>query len=253
MRVKKIVSFIVVTIFTLVVCAQEQHPENCPFGGIVDCTGQCGLFVDENGDGFCDNAVLSKQKTAAKQEIKDTESSVKIKKDKSKINKTTDKSIKAVKEDDTAEGNFLIDTLRKNIGKNGAKTGIVIDQPEAVQQSVKIMPKAKPHNKYPYHLWQVLISTLGLYILTFVGIKIKIIKKVNHRRFWNVVLGITCLVSCLVGVWVVFAKMYGWNMNYLYLMQIHVDFGISMTIVALIHILWHLNYWKNLFRGAGKK
>lgn len=98
-----------------------------------------------------------------------------------------------------------------------------------------------------------MIATLTLYIVSVILVKVKIIKKVTHRKFWNVILLITCLVSCLLGVYVVFAQMYSLPMNYMTLMQLHVDFGISMTIVVIIHILWHLKYWKNLFKNAKNK
>ena len=46
--------------FSVAYCQQE--PEKCPFGGREDCTGYCGLFTDENEDGFCDYSILTNQK-----------------------------------------------------------------------------------------------------------------------------------------------------------------------------------------------
>ena len=249
---KEFLLLILSAVFALGVYAQEQHPENCPFGGVVDCTGQCGLFVDENGDGICDNAVLSRTKKDTKEtgnvEVKDDKQQEKqpVKTDRDnknadKTGKTAEKGvIEANKEDSHA--NSDIETL----------SGATQTMTESSAEETPVVEVPKQERKFPYHLWQVLIATLGLYCCSAVLVKTKTIKKVNHRRLWNVILGITCLVSCLIGVYVVFAKMYGWSMNYLTL-QLHVDFGISMTVIVVIHILWHLNYWKNLFKSAGKK
>ena len=73
-------------------------------------------------------------------------------------------------------------------------------------------------------------------------------KKISHRKIWNCVLLITCLVSCLFGLYIVLAKMYDWSMNYMTVLKLHVDFGIVMTIIAIIHIVWHWRYFKNMLK-----
>ena len=243
---KKILLLVLSAFLAIGVFAQEQHPENCPFGGVVDCTGQCGLFVDENGDGICDNAVLSKSNKTEKQTDKKA----------SEQNLTQENSVKQTLQADKKQEQSAAKTIQENVAADKdvqTVSGATETMTESAAEETVTIQMPKQERKFPYHLWQVLIATLGLYCLTAVLVKAKKIKKVNHRRLWNVILGITCLVSCLIGVYVVFAKMYGWSMNYLTLMQLHVDFGISMTVIAVIHILWHLNYWKNLFKGAGKK
>ncbi|MBR1774907.1 MAG: hypothetical protein IJ759_05215 [Bacteroidales bacterium] len=243
----------IASLFALSVFSQTQHPENCPFGGVVDCTGQCGLFVDENGDGFCDNAVLSKNNKDTKEDTKKQEQ---------QNEKAVNSSQKADNGNKTAPKKDVTTQVENNIannsdtkGNDSAETlsGATQTMTESTEKETPTIEMPKQERKFPYHFWQVLIATLGLYCCSAVLVKTKTIKKVNHRRLWNAILGITCLVSCLIGVYVVFAKMYGWSMNYLTLMQLHVDFGVSMTVVAIIHILWHLNYWKNLFKSAGKK
>ena len=246
MKIKGFFLLILSTLFCVYVNAQQQHPENCPFGGVVDCTGQCGLFTDENGDGICDNAVLSRDKKPAKQDAEQTDKKQEVTKDNNKIEKQINQAVEKVNESKKIDFKATEDTTETLSGATETMTETVAEETSTVEVQ-------KAERKFPYHLWQVLIATLGLYIVSAVLVKMKVIKKVNHRRFWNAILGITFFVSCLIGLYVVFAKMYGWSMNYLTLMQLHVDFGISMAVVAVIHCFWHINYWKNLFKSTSKK
>ncbi len=242
-------SFLLLLLFVIVsisATAQEQHPENCPLGGRVDCKGYCGLFTDEDGDGFCDYAILSKQQKNTKQYDEELEERTIIKKE--NIQNTNQEIKVSGKNNATqlADTNLSEEEIETTSGATETMTESVVEQTPTVE--IK-----KAEKKFPYHLWEVMIATLVLYIISVILVKVKTIKKITHRKFWNVILLITCLVSCLLGVYVVFAKMYNLPMDYMTLMQLHVDFGISMTIVAIIHIFWHLKYWKNLFKSVGNK
>jgi len=245
MRTKRILTFFVTLMCGYILFAQEQHPENCPLGGVEDCQGQCGNFTDENSDGFCDFAILSKQnKNTKQQSIINTDSTKNATKSTTKTTKTP-----------------RVTNQKDNITKEPAQEQIESSQEQSVQQQTEIIeentpsitPKKTNNKGISYHFWQILICTLVVYIVSVVIVRKKIIKKTTQRRFWNVILGITCLVSCLIGIYIVLARMYGWSMNFRTLMLYHVDFGVCMTIIAIIHILWHMTYWKNLFKVANKK
>ena len=51
----------------LLVFAGGLHAQ-CPFGGKVNCQGACGRFTDENGDGYCDSAILENVKNETKKD-----------------------------------------------------------------------------------------------------------------------------------------------------------------------------------------
>jgi hypothetical protein len=56
------------SLFALPISYAADVPANsCPFGQ-VNCTGQCGRFVDKNGDGFCDNGGLTGEAASAENE-----------------------------------------------------------------------------------------------------------------------------------------------------------------------------------------
>ena len=90
----------------------------------------------------------------------------------------------------------------------------------------------------------VLIS----YLLSFVLVKIKKITQIQHRRFWNIILLITFLVSCLLGLFLAFAIDQQISLKfYLPFIWYHVEFGIVMSLIAIFHTLWHIPYFTSFF------
>lgn len=79
-------------------------------------------------------------------------------------------------------------------------------------------------------------------------------KKISHRKIWNILLLITGLVSCLLGFFLVIQINYNLKMDWLWTIKLyHVQFGIAMTVIMVIHILWHTNYWKSIFNSKKNK
>jgi hypothetical protein len=113
-----------------------------------------------------------------------------------------------------------------------------------------VTPPSNPPAQEPlYDLIFVSSITLGLYFLTLILYKRNIIKRIHHRKLWNLLLLLTFLVSCLFGFFLVIQLNYNVAMSaFKTLMYWHVEIGISMTIIAVIHILWHLTYFKNMLK-----
>jgi hypothetical protein len=113
-----------------------------------------------------------------------------------------------------------------------------------------LTPPSNPPVQEPlYDLIFVSSITLGLYFLTLILYKRNIIKRIHHRKLWNLLLLLTFLVSCLFGFFLVIQLNYNVAMSaFKTLMYWHVEIGIAMTIIAVIHILWHLTYFKNMLK-----
>lgn len=227
--------FLCICLFAFVFTYAQQDTSQCPFGGREDCTGYCGLFTDNNADGYCDYSLLTNQNK--EQENKETATSQKSKTPKTtpepKAIKTTEQGVTKQSEEDTLKVAFSSEqTISASTTSSQSTTPQVI--------ATKSLS--------PYHFWWLLVVTLILYVFSTLLVKSKKVKKATHRKIWNFILLVTCLVSCLLGVYIVLAKMYGWTMNYMTLLKLHVDFGIVMTIVAIIHILWHIRYFKNMIK-----
>ena len=128
----------------------------------IDCLGECGRMVDENGDGFCDHGGLS-------------------------------------------------------------------------------TPEIEPTH---YLLIEIATGTFILYMVSLLLVKAKCYKKTTHRKIWNYLLLITFVISALLGLLLAILINYqiptDLYQNYL---ELHVDFGIAMSLVGLIHLIWHWNYY----------
>jgi len=206
----------------------------CP-RGINNCKGQCPKFVDVDNDGYCDFSSITEVVTMQLKQEKDT---------------TTKKTenILIVKDNSTSTDKK---ELKKNITKAEIPTNkdLPIKENNIVNNPNKIQPtiikveenKSNPKQSASYDLIFVSILTFSLYFTTFFLAKYKKIKKKTHRKIWNILLLLTFLVSCLCGFFLVL------QINYHFLFSIfrtllywHVEIGISMTLIAVFHILWHL-------------
>lgn len=81
-----------------------------------------------------------------------------------------------------------------------------------------------------------------------------VITRLFHRRLWNILLLITFLVTAILGLLLTVQINYKLEWPVINtLLKLHVDFGIGMSLVALFHLLWNWNYYKNIINSAKKK
>jgi len=248
--------FLLVTLFTLL--SYNNLQAQCPKGKVY-CEGECGRFIDEDGDGYCDLPLAGKEKPTkknAKQDPKPQETKTKI--DTKKIDSKKQIIDTSIQETD-------IDSLRAEIIIDGEDTIVeaivaeiiepkqihpkhskeIQDEEEAIESSKKSKtPK-------PYRLLGISSITLLAYFLTMMLVRGGRMKRLTHRKIWNTILLITFLVSCILGFLLVVQLNYQFEfLKSLYLssLKLHVEFGIAMTLVAIIHIFWHIKYFKKLIR-----
>ena len=221
--------------------ALAQVPQDC---GAVDCPGRCGRFIDQNGDGFCDRGRLSNATATVeeapiieKNEPKTTEQPVKSTPEKAKSQSPV------AKEPTVVEPAVAAPAPEEEIKPTDA---VIVPESAEPEQPVK--------TKKPYDPILISVITIGLYALTSILVKAGVLKKTTHRKIWNILLLITALASCLLGFFLVLQINYGWKMDWLWTVKYyHVQFGIAMTIIAMFHIFWHMNYWKTLFNKHKSK
>lgn len=227
---------LVLSLFIILLGIVYNTQAQCPRGK-TNCTGECGRFVDENGNGNCDLAEKTQQElTKDKQESKEQES----------------KEIIIPKTDNADE--------RSEVSKEDQETqtteddGIVqLGNEKVVEAKVEevVVPEEVKNTEKPYRLIGITIITLACYFFTMLLVKMGKIKKFVHRKIWNILLLLTFIMSCILGLLLVIQINYG-ILKSLYVsnLKLHVEFGIAMTIIAIIHILWHLPYFKKLFKAS---
>ena len=101
-----------------------------------------------------------------------------------------------------------------------------------------------------YPLLPVAILIILFYTLTFAFSRMDLVSKANHRKFWNVLLLITFLVTGIIGLFMVVKINYKLVIPvYDQLVGYHVGFGIGMAIIGIFHFWGHLHYYLKLFRA----
>lgn len=100
-----------------------------------------------------------------------------------------------------------------------------------------------------YHTLTIFLILLGLYILSWLLVRFKIQKLLTHRKIWNLLLLISFLVVASLGLILAFSldykNIFSWYQTGLWL---HVEFGIALSIISLMHILWHWRYYLTIIR-----
>ncbi len=197
----------------------------CPFGEKINCTGECGRFFDENGDSFCDNGLVQKEETITETittQVEEVEPKQEVKKQEEKP--VIQQEIKL------EEPIITTQTTTEQI----------------IVEKTEIQPEKKKTKK-PYNIILITSIVLLAYLLTFILVKAGKLKKLSHRKIWNVILLITFLVSCLLGFLLALQINYGFCMDWFRsFLKWHVEFGIAMTIIAVIHIVWHYKYYTTM-------
>jgi hypothetical protein len=225
----------------------------CPKGVRYDCVWGCGRHTDLNGDGFCDYSFLTakedpKADSLPKKDTIPTRSRAdSIQVTKAKVVEPS-ASGKGVKDRGTEA-----DVAPDRSDPVPLETSATETEPDSPEPVTVITPQAVDHSQYQpepiYDLILVSVLTLGLYLVTLILYKRGVIKKVHHRKVWNLLLLLTFLVSCLFGLFLVVQINYGIAMKaYPTLLLWHVEVGISMSLIAVIHILWHIRYFRNMFQ-----
>ncbi|MDR1006488.1 MAG: hypothetical protein LBL74_06455 [Bacteroidales bacterium] len=209
----------------------------CPFGNgtKINCVHGCGRFIDENKDGFCDHGLVE---DTAQSPQKDTLAAVEKTQTKSPKPKTKD----AARQTAIPAGDSVKEDAQP-------KEEEIVAAPQSVQAAPEPAKTSKP-----YPLITIAVIVMALYAATALLVRAKVMRKITHRRIWNVVLLIAFIGSCIGGLYLVFGLNYGWYGGfYASVLKIHVWFGIVMTLIGLIHILWHIAYFKRLFIKKGKQ
>jgi hypothetical protein len=197
----------------------------CPFGEKVNCTGECGRFYDENGDSFCDNGLVQKEETITETITTQVEEV----KPKQEVKKTEPKPIVQQEKEEIQPITATLTTTE-----------------QIAPIKTEIQPEKKKTQK-PYNIILITSIVLLAYLLTFILVKAGKLKKLSHRKIWNVILLVTFLVSCLLGFLLALQINYGFCMDWFRsFLKWHVEFGIAMTLIAVIHIVWHYKYYTTM-------
>ncbi len=99
-----------------------------------------------------------------------------------------------------------------------------------------------------YHVVPITVTLLVFYLFSLYLSHTGFITRIAHRRMWNWLLLISFLVAGVLGIILALRVTYRWELAITdQMMHWHVDAGIAMALLALIHFIRHFNYY---FRRA---
>ena len=194
----------------------SEAQEDCPWGEVF-CDGECGLFVDDDGDGICD---CSQPPPGER-------------------NLSHDSSTPAEK----VSG----DTAGSAVGNNNANP--LNSSKEGSGGAAGGLGGSGKGNKKAYNFSVISISLIILYILSLAVVRANYLSRSGHRKLWNVLLLISFMVCAISGILLVIRISHGVEIlphpgNLFW----HVEFGIAMTVISVFHIIWHLDYFKKIIK-----
>jgi hypothetical protein len=238
--------------------ASGVSAQSCP-RNLFDCPGLCGWFVDTNQDGYCDLSLFSEPVLSGFKKKNDSLARIASKK------RLAD-SLAAISK--PGEGIHNSELLAQNIPpankeKNPDAESATANHPDAKHSgSAQTTADAgsapsgvlKKPIKRTYDFFLIFGGCLVLYLLTYILSRRKVIKKVTHRKIWNVMLLLTFLPSAIIGLLLAIQANYGLFLGaFAELLFWHVQFAIAMAAISIFHILWHLKYWSMLLSKNGKR
>jgi cytochrome bd-type quinol oxidase subunit 2 len=105
-----------------------------------------------------------------------------------------------------------------------------------------------------YSVGPIAIALFVVYGASFVLYKTKRISVRTHRKIWNVLLLLTFLTTALFGLTLAirrdYALLFSSPVNMLFW---HVEAGVTMTVISLFHLSWHLTYYRDLFKRGSRE
>lgn len=97
-------------------------------------------------------------------------------------------------------------------------------------------------HKYSFGLITLVI--ILLYILSIVIVRNKKLTKVKNRKIWNFLLLFSFVISGILGL-ILLIPNHNIELPYQdYLLKLHVQAGIVLFYISLIHFLWHKKYYR---------
>ena len=107
----------------------------------------------------------------------------------------------------------------------------------------------------PYHIFPITLLLLLAYLLSLLSVRIMVVDRARHRRFWNALLLLFFLSSALLGLFMAVKVNYKLNIPWIdAVTRWHVNLGIGLTVVALFHFTWHAGYyWKMIRRSPAPR
>jgi len=189
---------------------------SCPRGR-TNCAypGACHSNIDTNNDAICDRSQSAPQSST-------TTDSVQVD---ASVSTTTEEN-----SNDTGTAANNSQSYSSEISDNRASSSSMTDKSSG------------------YNFLAVMSGLIIAYAITWILSAVKKIRQITHRRIWNIILGISGLISAVLGILLLLNLDLGLNITLPFnMLYWHVEAGIALGTIAIFHIGWHWRYFTRLF------
>ncbi len=105
-----------------------------------------------------------------------------------------------------------------------------------------------------YHVIGIGSTAVVLYLISYLFYRIEYYSLSFHRKIWNTLLAVSFIITAIAGLFMALQVTYKWNIPFVKsILKWHVEFGIGMAITGVIHLIWHLSYFKEIFQSRENK
>ncbi len=244
----------------------NSYGQSCPYDE-VNCKGECGKFIDENHDSYCDYSIITTKKdnqllsvipnAPAQKQSTTTDEKVSGEKGSRETEFRGRHQHRGYKDDDDENPTTSLPCNQKNA--IGTETEKPDPQAKPASQDSTISTtktttiadsadKKKKHNSYD--LLTILFLCSLLYGNSFLLAKKGIIKRSTHLKIWNSALLASFLISGIFGLILVAGINYDFLKPYFRtLLFWHVETGIAMSAISIFHVLWHGKFFTNMIKN----
>ncbi|MDD5014856.1 MAG: hypothetical protein PHW73_07120 [Atribacterota bacterium] len=195
--------------------------DNCPYGLEDDpYPGECKRYIDTDGDGICDRSQPAPE----------------------------DRDTGIVLSDNNIGENIKDDIGYSEKIEEKVAVEFFVAEAASIQKTVSDSPSTKRKSLSDYNFLEIFFITLLIYFGGKLLARKSEISVCQERKFWNTLLLVSFIGSAGMGMILVFIRDYNWfrsiNFNFLFW---HVEFSIAMTLLGILHALWHLKYYLSIF------
>ncbi len=217
---------------TQIVEAASNIWNSCPRGEVnCDYPGECGSYIDTNGDRICDRSQPAPAVAAVI-------------------------ATKPVITGATAATQIT----STSVISGAASTALVVipstttlASPQTASNTVDTTASPTITLKHSYYFVPVFLVLAILYALTWLLANKKFIKIMTHRKIWNLVLLISMLISALLGLFLILNIDVNFGITLPFNMLFwHVESGIALGAVGAFHIFWHWRYFVKFIKPVEK-
>jgi hypothetical protein len=211
---------------------------SCPRGE-TNCNypGKCRLYIDTNGDKICDRSQSSPGTITTTPTVKGTTSAIGTYSPGPSIPATLSAT------PNSSEKTVLAAVLPDN----SSNTSFTSDQNTLDPNPEVLEPKQS------YYFVPILLIIIILYTFTWMLSAKKLIRNLLHRRIWNLVLLVSMLVSALLGIFLILVADFNIGIALPFnILFWHVEAGIALGIVGILHIIWHWRYFAKMIKSNAK-